>query len=104
MIKEIHDSNFKEEVFESEEPIFVEFFATWCVHCQALAPVLEEVSNEVKGIKFVKVDIDKNPKAVNTFNIEGTPTLFVFKNGRAVTTHSGFLPKAQLIKYIEESI
>lgn len=104
MIKDIYDSNFEEEVLESEGPIFVEFFATWCPHCQALAPVLEKVSEETEGVKFVRVDIDKNPEAVSTFNIESTPTLIIFKDGNIVNTHSGFLPKAQLIEYIEESI
>lgn len=104
MVKDIYDSNFEEEVLESKGPIFVEFFATWCPHCQALAPVLEKVSEEAEGVKFVRVDIDKNPEAVSTFNIESTPTLIIFKDGNIVNTHSGFLPKAQLIEYIEESI
>lgn len=104
MIKEIHDSNFEEEVLDSEEPVFVDFFASWCVHCQALAPVLEQVSNEADGLRFVKIDIDKNPEAASAFNVESIPTLFIFKEGRPVTTHNGFLPKAQLMEYIEESI
>ena len=104
MVKDIFDSNFKEEVSECNKPVFVEFFATWCPHCQALAPVLEKVSEETQDVKFVRVDIDENPTTVRRVNIESTPTLIIFENGRIINSNIGFLPKKQLIEFIQSNI
>lgn len=104
MIKEISDSNFEEEVLKHNGIVLVEFFATWCPHCKAFAPVLEKVSSEMNGVKFVKVDIDKNPKSVALFEVESIPTLNIFKDGFVVDRNTGFLPEATLIEYIEKNI
>ncbi|WP_194189893.1 thioredoxin [Clostridium chrysemydis] len=104
MIKEIYDADFKKEVLDYDGIVFVEFFATWCPHCKALAPLLESVSEEVWKVKFVKVDIDKNPQASVFYDVESIPTLKIFKSGEVINTNDGFLPKEQLINFISESI
>lgn len=104
MVKDIFDSNFKEEVLECDKPVVVEFFATWCPHCKALAPVLEKVSEETEGVKFVRMDIDQNIESVRRFNIESTPTLIIFENGEIVDANIGFLPRRQLVDFIQANI
>lgn len=104
MIKEINDSNFEEEVLKNKGIVFVDFFASWCPHCKALSPVLEKVSNEIKDVKFVKIDIEKNPRSASLFDVESIPTLNIFKNGSLIATQNGFLPENILIEYIEKNI
>ena len=78
----------------------VDFFATWCGPCKMLGPVFEEVSKE-KDINFVKVDIDNFEDICREYKVMSVPTLILFENGKEVKRNVGFIPKEELIKFIE---
>lgn len=102
MINHINDNNFEEEVLKSSGVVVVDFYATWCGPCKMLAPVLEELSQEVSGAKIVKIDVDKNPITANMYKVVNIPTIKIFKDGNLVDTKVGFLPKDSLKEVIEE--
>lgn len=81
--------------------VVVDFFATWCGPCKMLSPIFEELEEELKEVKFVKVDIDKNSDLVQKFKIVSVPTIKIFKNGKEVDTLVGFMPKEVLKNKIE---
>ncbi|MBU5591802.1 thioredoxin [Clostridium sp. MSJ-4] len=104
MIKEIMDSSFLEEVEKQEGVVVVEFWAAWCGPCKMLAPVVEELSNEIPGVKFGKVNVDNNPQISQNFRIASIPTIMVFKDGNVIDTMVGFRPKAELENMIKKRI
>lgn len=76
------DADFKADVLDSQVPVLVDFWATWCGPCRAIAPHLETLANEFEGkLKVVKVDIDSNPKTPGSFGVRSIPTLLLFKGG-----------------------
>ena len=84
-ISEISDSTFESEVLQSSTPVLVDFWATWCGPCKALAPKLVEVSEAYSGqVKFAKMEVDQNPETPARFGIRGVPTLILFKGGKMV--------------------
>ena len=104
MMKEVMDSNFKEEVQNQSGVVVVDFWASWCGPCKMLSPVIEELSNEVTTAKFAKVNVDENPQSSQNFNIASIPTLLVFKDGKVVDTMVGFRPKAELEQLVKKHI
>ena len=83
MASAVTDSSFDQEVLKATEPVLVDFHATWCGPCKAMAPALEQVAAEMQGkIKVVKVDVDENPAVTGTYGIRAMPTLLIFKNGK----------------------
>ena len=93
--------NFKTEVLESNIPVLVDFWATWCGPCMMLAPVIEEIANESGGkYKVGKVNVDDEPLLAGLYGINVIPTLIVFKNGEAVKSSSGVIPKAKILELI----
>ncbi len=103
-MKEVLDSNFKEEVQNQSGVVVVDFWASWCGPCKMLSPVIEELSNEVTTAKFAKVNVDENPQSSQNFNIASIPTLLVFKDGKVVDTMVGFRPKAELEQLVKKHI
>ena len=89
--------NFKEEVLESNVPVLVDFWATWCGPCQMVGPVIEEIAGEVTDAKICKVDVDANPELARDYRVMSIPTLMVFKNGEAVKREVGAKPKAEIL-------
>ena len=92
------ENNFRQLVLESSEPMLIDFWATWCGPCQMLAPVLEELSQQVK---VVKVDVDENPQLAMAFQVASIPTVIAFRDGKAVKKSVGVVPKESLLALLQ---
>ncbi|MBT4345465.1 MAG: thioredoxin [Flavobacteriales bacterium] len=102
MAVEFTDANFQELVLDSDKPVLVDFWATWCGPCRAIAPVIEELHNELDGKAVIgKVDVDKNSEAPQKYGVRNIPTLLVFKGGEVVDKVVGNQPKSKLIEILE---
>ena len=93
----INQANFQQEVIESDRPVLVDFWASWCGPCRMLSPIVDEIAAERSDIKVCKVNVDEQPELANQFQIMTIPTLIVFKNGQIVNQTSGARPKNQIL-------
>jgi thioredoxin 1 len=90
-----------EELVNTDVPVLVDFFATWCGPCQMMAPVLSQVKESLgEGVSIIKVDVDKNPALAQRFQIQGVPTFMLFKKGASLWRQSGMMSKHDLIQKI----
>jgi thioredoxin 1 len=93
-------ANFQ-SIIDSETPVLVDFFAEWCGPCKTQAPILKEVAGEMQDkVRVIKIDVDKNPAIAARFQIQGVPTLAVFKKGQIIWRQSGVTPKQQLLQIL----
>ena len=102
---ELTDDNFDNEVLKSSVPVLVDFWASWCGPCKAIAPLIDEVAAEYQGkIKVGKVNVDDNPTSPSNYGVRGIPTLILFKNGDVVDQIVGAVPKNQLKTLIDKAL
>ncbi|WP_396177493.1 thioredoxin [Flavobacterium sp.] len=95
-------SNFN-DIINSEKPVLVDFFATWCGPCQMLLPVLNQVKDSLQDrITIIKIDVDKNQELAQKQQVRGVPTMMLFQNGIQLWRQSGVLTKEEIIKIILE--
>lgn len=89
------------QIINDEKPVLVDFFATWCGPCKALAPILQDAKAELgDAVKIVKIDVDKNQELASRFQVQGVPTLILFKQGNQLWRQSGVVPKHELVQLL----
>ncbi len=104
-IGQAKDSNFQEEVLDSDLPVLVDFWAEWCGPCKAIAPLIEEIAHTYQGqIKVMKLNVDENQETPPKYGIRGIPTLILFKDGEVKDTKVGMLTNSQLVAFIDQNI
>ncbi len=104
-VKSVSDSTFSKEVLKSDKTVLVDFWAPWCGPCRMQGPIVEEVSNELKGkAKVVKLNTDENQKTAAAYNITGIPALIIFKNGKVVEQKVGLTKKDELLGTINKHL
>jgi thioredoxin 1 len=96
------NSNFA-TIINSEKPVLIDFFATWCGPCQMLSPVLKQVKEALGDrISIIKIDVDKNQPMASQYQVRGVPTMMLFQNGKQLWRQSGVLSKEEIIQTIIE--
>ena len=100
MTTTLTSSNFDLEVMQSGKPVLIDFYANWCMPCKMLAPVIEEIANEVQDVKICKVNVDEQAELAQQFQIMSIPTLVVMKNGKVVNKTMGARPKRDILNML----
>lgn len=104
-VQEVSDATFQTEVLDSDKPVLVDLWAVWCGPCKAIGPHVEALGNELAGqLKVTKLDVDKNPRTVTTYNVRSIPTLLLFQNGEVVDKLVGAHPKARLEAFVRKAL
>lgn len=103
MIKAVNGESFEKEVLSNENLVLVDFWAPWCGPCKMLAPLFEELNDEINDVEFVKLNVDENPQQAARYRVASIPTLLAFKNGSVVGQLVGFRPKEEIRAFIEKN-
>jgi len=104
-IQEVGDSSFDAEVLKSALPVLVDFWAPWCGPCKAIAPVVADLAKQYAGrLKVVKINVDDHPQSPSRYGVRGIPNLILFKDGQVRDQIIGAVPKAQLVKAIDQIV
>lgn len=100
---ELTTENFNQEVLQSDLPVMVDFWATWCGPCRMVSPIVDEIAEEVQGkVKVGKVNVDEQGELAAQFGVMSIPTIMVFKNGEVIETSVGAKQKAELLAMLEK--
>jgi thioredoxin 1 len=101
----VNDKSFASEVLNSDVPVLVDFWATWCGPCRSISPVVEELAKEFSGrVKVTKLNVDESPATPTQYGVRGIPTLILFKGGKILDQLVGAHPKARLKALIEKAL
>ena len=104
-MNEVSDGMFESEVTKSDIPVLVDFWAPWCGPCKAIGPVLEDIAKGYEGkIKFLKCNVDNNPKTPTNFGIRAIPTLILFKGGQKLDQIVGMVDKSKIQELLDKSL
>lgn len=98
---EITADNFENEVLKTDKTVLIDFWASWCMPCKMLSPVVDEIAEENPGIKVGKVNVDEQPELAEKFGVMSIPTLVVFKNGQNIDSSVGVKPKAEILEMLK---
>ena len=99
---ELTQENYQKEVIESDKPVLIDFFATWCGPCKMVSPVVDQIANERPDIKVCKLDVDKNLDLARTFQVMSVPTLIYFKRGEVLSKSIGLVSPSDIDKEISK--
>lgn len=103
-VVQVDKNNFQAEVVNYKGIVMVDFYAEWCGPCKMTGPVIDNLSEEIKNVKFVKVDVDANSELSSQFNVFSIPTFIIFKNGQAVNQFVGALGKEAFLTEINKAV
>ena len=96
-VMHVSNENFKQEVLQSDKPVLLDFYASWCGPCRMLAPILDEIAEEHPEIKVVKVNVDEEQALASQYQVISIPSLFVLENGEVINQALGVKPKQQIL-------
>ena len=101
MVKKISSAEFQNEVLNGKGVALVDLFADWCMPCQMLAPIIEEISGEKTEVKFFKINVDETPEVAIKYGVSSIPTLLLFKDGELINKAVGAYPKEKILELLE---
>ena len=96
----LNKNNFDEFVLNSDKPVLLDFWASWCGPCRMVAPILEEIANERSDVKVCKINVDEEPELAGRYNVMSIPTMIVVKEGQVVNQAVGARPKSQILSLL----
>lgn len=103
--KHISDDEFDGTIAAGGKPVLVDFWAEWCGPCKQIGPILDDIAKEMGDkLTVAKVNIDQNPESPQRFGVRGIPTMILFKDGKAIATKVGSLPKSQLVEWLNSHV
>src|ERR1035438_2555090 len=101
----VTDGSFQKEVISSDQPVLVDFWATWCGPCRMYGPIVDKVAKDYKGrLKVVRVDVDQNPELSKFFKIQAIPDSILINKGNVLKTWVGYIPETELRSGLEQSL
>ena len=94
------NSNFENEVINSDKPVLIDFWAAWCGPCRMVSPIIDEIAGEVTNVKVGKINVDEEPQLASRYGVMSIPTLILIKNGKVVNQAVGVKSKEQILKML----